>query len=358
MILTPFPWLSTPVIQLRENLLTIGLLSFLAATYVSYRLFPTNRRPLGPPALPIIGNILSFPFEKPWLTVTAWKATFGDIVHLQGLGQSIIILNSKQAIDDLLEKRGNLYSNRPRYTVVGEMMGVDRGMPLQQYDEKWRLQRKLARTALSSDAVKKYYDVQVQAAAVMCQSFLTDPSHFRDHVRLAAGQIIMSVAYGLPVSDAQHEYITHAEATMEMISQVTMPGAFIADIIPIFKHVPSWVPFLSCKKDAQRGRAMAERLVQTPFNHVVHELAAGSARPSFTHDLLAALPTWDHDSQYKEAVMWSAGSLYSAGGETVIFLFSKLFNQLLWRNHQDLYNGSSIPVVPCTTSRSSKKSSR
>ena len=79
MILTPFPWLSTPVIQLRENLLTIGLLSFLAATYVSYRLFPTNRRPLGPPALPIIGNILSLPFEKPWLTFTAWKATFGMI---------------------------------------------------------------------------------------------------------------------------------------------------------------------------------------------------------------------------------------------------------------------------------------
>jgi len=89
---------------------------------------------------------------------------------------------------------------------------------------------------------------------------------------------------------------------MEMISQVTMPGAFIADIIPIckkkvtnfadhkltrsrsfffflkVKHVPSWVPFLSCKKDAQRGRAMAERLVQTPFNHVVHELVSVSIK--------------------------------------------------------------------------------
>ena len=73
----------------------------------------------------------------------------------------------------------------------------------------------------------------------------------------------MSVAYGLPVSDAQHEvrknwsstlidptysyyylfskkkYITHAEATMEMINQVTMPGAFIADIIPICKKKKS-----------------------------------------------------------------------------------------------------------------------
>jgi len=50
----------------------------------------------------------------------------GDIVHLQGIGQSIIILNSKQAINDLLEKRENIYSNCSHYTVVGEMMGVDR----------------------------------------------------------------------------------------------------------------------------------------------------------------------------------------------------------------------------------------
>jgi len=32
-------------------------------------------------------------------------------------------------------------------------------MPLQQYDEKWHLQQKLARTALGNDAVKKYYDI-------------------------------------------------------------------------------------------------------------------------------------------------------------------------------------------------------
>ena len=50
----------------------------------------------------------------------------GDIIHLQGIRQSIIIFNSKQAIDNLLEKREDIYSKYPHYTVVGELMGVDR----------------------------------------------------------------------------------------------------------------------------------------------------------------------------------------------------------------------------------------
>jgi hypothetical protein len=36
----------------------------------------------------------------------------GDIVSVQMLGQVIIILNSPKAAKDLLEKRGNIYSDR------------------------------------------------------------------------------------------------------------------------------------------------------------------------------------------------------------------------------------------------------
>ena len=48
----------------------------------------------------------------------------GDLVFFHGLGNNILVLNSMKAINDLLEKKGSIYSDRPSFTVVGELMGL------------------------------------------------------------------------------------------------------------------------------------------------------------------------------------------------------------------------------------------
>jgi hypothetical protein len=48
----------------------------------------------------------------------------GDVVMLHGAGKYILSLNSMEAVDDLLVKRGEIFSNRPQFTVVSELMGL------------------------------------------------------------------------------------------------------------------------------------------------------------------------------------------------------------------------------------------
>ncbi|KAG1861338.1 hypothetical protein F4604DRAFT_1658027 [Suillus subluteus] len=56
--------------------------------------------PPGPPGWPLIGNVLDVPHIKPWLTFTEWGKKYGDILHIEVLGQHIVVLNSlKIAID-------------------------------------------------------------------------------------------------------------------------------------------------------------------------------------------------------------------------------------------------------------------
>ena len=42
----------------------------------------------------------------------------GDIMHLDLLGQSMIVLGSMQSASDLMEKRSNNYSDRPSSVMV------------------------------------------------------------------------------------------------------------------------------------------------------------------------------------------------------------------------------------------------
>jgi hypothetical protein len=104
--------------------------------------------PPGPPKSWVIGNIFQMPSANKYAgsTFDQWKRLYGtpthtnvlctciltfminlgDVVHLSGLGSSVVILNSLDAANDLLDKRGNNYSDRPIFTVVGEMMRCEK----------------------------------------------------------------------------------------------------------------------------------------------------------------------------------------------------------------------------------------
>ncbi|KIK54564.1 hypothetical protein GYMLUDRAFT_902959 [Collybiopsis luxurians FD-317 M1] len=78
--------------------------------------------PPGPRGFPLIGNALSIPVERSWLTYFEWTKVFGDVVYVSALGQSIVILNSAQAISDLLEHRGAVYSDRVKMVMADELV--------------------------------------------------------------------------------------------------------------------------------------------------------------------------------------------------------------------------------------------
>lgn len=45
----------------------------------------------------------------------------GDLIYVQIFGNPILVLNSAEAIHDLFEKRGTIYSSRPVRTMVSEL---------------------------------------------------------------------------------------------------------------------------------------------------------------------------------------------------------------------------------------------
>jgi hypothetical protein len=119
-----------PISQSPTSMMAIpdAIAPFIAATVAgSLALLVLYRRsrhslplPPGPRPLPLIGNLLDMPKEKDWLTYREWNDQYGDVVYINALGQKIVILGSAQAVSDLLEHRGTIYSDRPT-TPMGEL---------------------------------------------------------------------------------------------------------------------------------------------------------------------------------------------------------------------------------------------
>jgi hypothetical protein len=91
--------------------------------------------PPGPPPLPLIGNLFNIPKEFSWLSYTQLSRNYGmrhhllpilltekmpgDIMSFRVFGQVIVVLNSLKVTKDLLERRGDIYSDRPAVTIHG-----------------------------------------------------------------------------------------------------------------------------------------------------------------------------------------------------------------------------------------------
>jgi hypothetical protein len=97
--------------------------------------------PPGPKGSPIIGNLRQVPAERSDLQFAKWSKEFSefvqvldlalaakhvisnaypesDIIYVNLLGQPVIVLNSVKSAVDLLDKKGAIYSDRPRFVLL------------------------------------------------------------------------------------------------------------------------------------------------------------------------------------------------------------------------------------------------
>ena len=108
---------------------SIALVSIYALrTIKTYR---NGKLPPGPKGLPFLGNLFQLS-SMPWKEFEVWKKKYGMSIHSSAIfdadfvlnagplvyltvgGQGILVLNTHKVAADLLDRRGHIYSDRPR----------------------------------------------------------------------------------------------------------------------------------------------------------------------------------------------------------------------------------------------------
>ncbi|KAJ7451293.1 cytochrome P450 [Mycena latifolia] len=253
--------------------------------------------PPGPAKLPLIGNLLDVPANFQWEKYMEWSKEYdSDIIHLNLLGQSVIVLSSLEAITALLEKRFSIYSDRPDVPMVtdAELMGWDLNV-----GDTWRRRRRLFDETFNSKAARQYRPMEMAASRALLQRLLDRPDALWDHFSQMAGEVIMAVTYGIRVLPSNDPHITLAHTVVDAIAVAAMPGRFLVNSFPCLKYVPSWFPGARFKRQAKEW-SKAEY---------------GIAPRSFTAKYLEGLR--DEDVYYQEEdVKATAAMMFAAGADT------------------------------------------
>ncbi|KAH9976038.1 cytochrome P450 [Russula compacta] len=291
-------------------LITLALFAWYAAKKrLSY--------PPGPKRLPIIGNLFNMPSREEWVTYKKWSEEFGsDVIHVDVMGSHIVILNPTKAGHELLEKRSAIYSDR---------FGLDWAIGFIPYGPTWRHLRRQA-----------FRPFEQRAVHHLLRNLLASPDNFSRHIRHMAGQVTMSMAYGIQVRPEGDPFPGDAENVLRALALGTSKEASLFDAIPLVYLPPPlsgdqkrWFPGARFKLRAREWCLIVENALQTTFDKVKGELDSGTASPSIAANMISEL-----DERSSELDIWSAkavpGAMYLGGADTTVCGFEIFILAMTW----------------------------
>ncbi|KIP07466.1 hypothetical protein PHLGIDRAFT_13173 [Phlebiopsis gigantea 11061_1 CR5-6] len=275
--------------------------------------------PPGPKPLPVVGNVFQIPKGHEWLQYARWGKEYGPILYLNFLGQRVFVINSQQAAADILEKSMNTYSDRPRNMVMAsELIGWNRAVALNPGGAQHKKFRRLMSKSLNSTAVRDYRALQEDSARALACLLLSAPHDFLRHIRATVGRSIVNVSYGRDVRVNGQDYIDYSEYVHEVFGLAAKSYAFLVDLVPSIKHLPSWLPGMHFKKQAMQWRKDLDDLANIPFEMVKADVAAGNAPESYVASHIRNQTAKQSTDIEEEDIMWTAASFYTGGSDTTI----------------------------------------
>jgi cytochrome P450 len=133
--------------------------------------------------------------RKIWY-IYPFKTNPGPIYTLWMGRQPTMVISSAQVAVDLLEKRSNIYSSRPRFVVMGEMYLGNDSTLVMPYGDKWRKHRKLLHSGLMQKAAHTYQPIQELETRRLLWDFVTRPEKCLEAIERYTSSVTLMLTFG------------------------------------------------------------------------------------------------------------------------------------------------------------------
>lgn len=317
----------------RALTLVLSSLIVIPIVILIHDIFQWLRLPPGPTPIPFMGNKFDIPKSQPWIQFEKWSKQYGPIFTLWIGRKPTLIISDPQIAVDLMEKRSNKYSSRPRMVVMGEIYNGNSSILTQPYGKAWSVRRKLLHQALNPKALRLYKPTQEAEASRLCYALLSDPAGWEKQIERFTSSVVFCVAYGHRIDSLKAQVIADRFRFMHFQASLNIPGKYLAESFPILAKMPS--SLMPWKKEVQAMGAKEGQANLGLLNMVKQDLAEAQAKgtPESVPDSLCKLLL---EMREKEPVPLSEthfsyvpASLFGAGSDTTASTLCSAFLALI-----------------------------
>ncbi|KIJ12554.1 hypothetical protein PAXINDRAFT_82676, partial [Paxillus involutus ATCC 200175] len=102
------------------------------------------------------------------------------VLYARLLGQEVVVLNSQSDAVELLEKRSQIYSDRPVIATV-EPYGLKCAFGFARYGDHWRLCRRIFHQTFRANSAITFRPMQIRRARQMIVNMIDEPDQYTLH---------------------------------------------------------------------------------------------------------------------------------------------------------------------------------
>jgi hypothetical protein len=201
---------------------------------------------------------------------------YGEIYSLKIASGTVVVLSSKAAVREVLEKNSSVVSDRPANYIANEVTGGT-SMALARYGirffvfsffiknndnflgNSWRRHRRCAQEVLTVQACRSHLKIQHAEATQLMFDVLTKPAvsllrsyqcllkptlisgfqNFYDAIQRLSGSVMLSLLYGQRIPRLSTPEIVDLLDSISRIIEILEPGSHPPiDLIPVLKMIP------------------------------------------------------------------------------------------------------------------------
>ncbi|KAF2004043.1 cytochrome P450 [Amniculicola lignicola CBS 123094] len=302
------------------------------------------RMPPGPTPIPFLGNKYQLSKSQPWLQFQRWSKIYGPIFTIWIGSKPTVVLSDPVIAVELLEKRSQKYSSRPRMVAMGEILWDNASILVQGYNKAWSIRRKLLHQALTPRALRLYKPVQSAEASRLCFQLLETPSNWEKLIERFTSSVVFCVAYSHRIDSLNAEVIRQRFEFMQYSASLNVPGKYLVESFPVLKFLPDFLaPWKADIKAHGRQEAAANmKLVDVVRSDLACAKEEGLQVPDSLCKLLLELrekediPLSDRDFSFIPASLFGAGSDTTASTLCSAFLALVTHPSTLRAAHEEL----------------------